>query len=173
MCIRDSYKALRSQLGCVEMMLVKPNSGAGPVYLAFTQPIAGAIITPTIWSEYSVFDRIVDDPEAETGQRVIVVSRHVTIDKWNAVTPADPCGSKIIADDLSHWKRETGLQPADLDGLIVSARQADGSFKQTLIIIEPEGGASCSAAKTVCSKCNNCGRQFICKVVQKIQSWIC
>lgn len=169
----DRYLELAFQRGCIELMLVKPDNGVDPVSLVYSEPATSTAVTPTTWSEYSVFDRVVTDIEDEAGQRVIVVTPETAIEAVIPVVPAGACDATFVGDELNRWSRESRLTASELDRLLVATAQSDGSLRRTLIIINPSGGATCSALKTACSRCMSCGLEFVCKVVQELRSWIC
>ncbi len=157
-------------LGAVRMM---PDNGVDPVSLVYSEPATSTAVTPTTWSEYSVFDRVVTEIEDEAGQRVIVVTPETAIEAVIPVVPAGACDATFVGDELNRWSRESRLTASELDRLLVATAQSDGSLRRTLIIINPSGGATCSALKTACSRCMSCGLEFVCKVVQELRSWIC
>lgn len=169
--IDDSrYLELAFQIGCIEFMLVKPDSGVGPVSLVYRQPDVSAVITPTSWSEYSLFNRVDDTAEGDVGKAVVVVDPETVIDAPIPMVPAGACDTTVVGEELNRWSRDAALTASDLDRLLVAVKQADGSFERTLVMITPSGGATCSAAKTACERCISCGLEFACRTIVE---WFC
>jgi hypothetical protein len=168
----NQYQELRNQLGCVDMVLVKPDDAVGPVSLAYSVPAVGSVITPTTWSEYSLYEETAEGLDRlPITQTLIVASEPFMIDQVQAIMPTVACGDRRIRAEISDWSQQIGSEQfPNLDRLLVTAVQPDGSTKQVLIIVNPpQSGAGCEAAKTACERCDGCAYGWVCTVV----SWVC